>query len=454
MKCSRLAALAFIFLSSFLSPGRLYADGELKGRFTVVHSKVIDLAVEGTNYTSVTLVWTSPRISSNRGPWVAYDLRYARTVINSEERWQSATPVAGLPPPQPPGTRERTTVIGLDTCTNYFFAIKAVDAQGRWSSLSNSPLGRTLCYGGGGGGIGGLPAAYSAYPLTLSVNMLGRVATARVSTEGELATVLVAKDPSEKHTFELDKGTKVVLADKRVPELLKFSEASAQLPPPQGAVVLGRIYQFEALATALSPPSPVNISPSARLLLSYDPEQVPENAVEIAIAYYDVEKGWQMLEPVPGAVAEVGKVHGVVSHFTPFAIMAKLAEPTPPPASFEVVRLAVQPARIHQGEKVTATVEVRNTGGSSGDYNLMLMVDGEVRHTRVLTLAPGASERAELVLAGYGPGVHKVEVGGLVAEFEVLEKMRVERWWWAIITALLAVVLVVYIYVRRRSAGQ
>ncbi len=450
MRCSRLAAFALIFLSSFLLPGRLYADGELKGRFAVVHSRVIDLAVESTTYTSVTLVWTSPRVSGNRGPWVQYDLRYARTVINTEESWQAATPVAGLPPPQPPGTRERTTVIGLDPCTNYFFAIKAVDAQGRWSNLSNSPLGRTLCYTEGwGGGIGGLPAAYAAYPLTLSVNMLGRVASARVSTEGELATALVAKDPSEKHTFELDRGTRVVLADKRVPELLKFSEASVQLPPPQGMIILGKIYQFEAFATSLSPPSPVNISPSARLLLSYEPEQAPEDAVEIAIAYYDAEKGWQMLEPVPGAVAEVGKVHGVVSHFTPFAIMARLAEPAP--ASFQVTKLIVQPTRIQQGEAVTAAVEVANTGGRSGDYNLVLTVDGKVRETKVLTLAPGAAEVVKFVLSGYPPGVHRVEVAGLVTEFEVLEEVRVERWWWAIIAVVLTAALLAYIYARRKT---
>ncbi len=436
-----------------LLPGSTYAAGELKGKFSVVHSRVIDLTVESTTYTSATLIWTSPRTSGNRGPWVQYDLRYARTAINTEARWQAATPVAGLPPPQPPGTPERTTVIGLDPCTNYFFAIKAVDAQGRWSNLSNSPLGRTLCYTEGGGGIGGLPAAYTAYPLTLSVNMLGRVASARVSSEGELASTLVAKDPSEKHTFELDKGTKVVLAEGRVPELLKFSEASVALPPPENTVVLGKVYQFEAFATALSPPSPVNISPSARLLLSYEPEQVPENAVEISIAYYDAEKGWQMLEPVPGAVAEVGKVHGVVSHFTPFAIMARLAEPAP--ASFQVTRLVIEPTRVRQEEEVTVSVEVANTGGRTGEYRLVLTVDGEVREVRTLTLDPGAVKMVSFTLKGYMPGWHTVEVAGLTGQFEVVEEaVGVSRWWWLAAVVLCAVIVLVIYRVARRKAAR
>jgi len=449
MRCSRSVILILAVLLCLL-PGEVHADAELGGRFILFHNRIIDLSVESTAYTSVTLIWTSPRFMPSRGPWVQYDLRYARTEINTEERWQAATPVAGLPPPQAPGTLERTTVIGLDPCTNYFFAIRAVDAQGSWSKLSNSPLGRTLCYTEGvGGGIGGLPAAYTAYPLTLNVNMLGRVASVRVSTEGELASALVAKDPSEKHTFELDKGTRVVLTDGRAPELLKFSEASVVVPPPENTVILGAVYQFTAHATALSPPSAVNISPSARLLLSYDPEQVPENAVEISIAYYDAEKGWQLLEPVSGAVAEVGKVHGMVSHFTPFAILARLSEPAP--ASFQVTRLVVHPTRVQQGEVVTVTVEVVNTGGRSGDYNLVLMVDGEVREMRVLTLVPGAIRTVEFTLEGEAPGVHWVEVAGLVGEFEVVERVRTGRWWWSVIVAVLAVVVIVCIMLRRKT---
>ncbi len=452
MKCPRLA-LAVVLVLLCLLPGKVYsAEDELRGKFTIVHTRVIDLAVESSNYTSITLTWTSPRTSGNHGPWVQYDLRYARTVINSEERWQAATPVAGLPPPQPPGSLERVTVIGLESCTNYFFAVKAADAQGWWTYLSNSPLGRTLCYGeGGGGGIGGLPATYASYPLTLSVNMLGKVASVRVSTEGELANTLVAKDPSEKHTFELDRGTKVVLADGRVPELLKFSEASVALPPPENTVILGKVYQFEAYFTALSPPSPVNISPSARLLLSYDPEQVPENAVEISIAYYDPAKGWQSLEPVPGAVAEVGKVHGVVSHFTPFAILARVTEPAP--ASFQVTRLVVEPTRVRQGEEVTVSVEVANTGGKSGEYRLVLTVDGEVRETKTLVLGPGAIEMVSFTLKDYMPGWHTIEVAGLRGQFEVVEEAaRVSRWWWLAVVVLCAViVLVVYRASRRRT---
>lgn len=449
MRCSRLAFFVVLVLLCFL-PGKAYADGELQGKFTIVHTRVIDLAVESSTYTGITLTWTSPRVSGNHGPWVQYDLRYARTVINSEERWQAATPVTGLPSPQPPGSLERVTVIGLEPCTNYFFAVKAADAQGWWTYLSNSPLGRTLCYAEGGG-IGGLPAAYAVYPLTLNVNMLGRVASAKVSIEGELASTLVAKDPSEKHTFELDKGVRVVLADGRVPELLKFSEASEVLPPPERLVIVGKLYQFTAHATALSPPSPVDISPPARLLLSYDPNQVPENAIEISIAYYDPTSGWQLLEPVPGAVAEVGKVHGVVSHFTPFAILARLAEPAP--ASFQVTNLVVMPAKVQLGEVVTVTVEVANTGGRSGEYFLVLKVDGKLCDTKVLTLAPGAVEQVSFILRGYAPGLHRIEIAGLVGQFEVVEEaVKVTEWWWLIAVILcVAVVPAIYLMARRRA---
>src|SRR4030042_3733157 len=159
-------------------PAGAYADNAISGSFTVVDNSIIDLAVGNPTYTSLTLTWTSPKSSTKWGPATKYDIRYSLSPITTEDEGKAATQLANPPIPKPPGSPETLIVIGLNPCTVYYFAIKAADGSGTWTPLSNSPSGKTLCYpGGGGGGIGGLPAAYAACPVMLSANMQGNGAT-------------------------------------------------------------------------------------------------------------------------------------------------------------------------------------------------------------------------------------------------------------------------------------
>src|SRR4030042_1563765 len=158
-------------------PAGAYAGNSISGSFTVADNSIIDLAVGNPTYTSLTLTWTSPKSSTKWGPATQYDIRFSLSPITTNADWLAATQLANPPIPKPPGSPETLSVIGLNPCTVYYFAIKAADGSGTWTPLSNSPNGKTLCYPGGGGGIGGLPAAYVACPMTLSANMQGNVAT-------------------------------------------------------------------------------------------------------------------------------------------------------------------------------------------------------------------------------------------------------------------------------------
>jgi len=429
--------LKYIILLSLLlclAPAEAYADNSVTGSFTVGGNK-ITLAVGNPTYTSLTLTWTSPHLISGWGPATQYDIRYSLSLITTEDEWQAATKLANLPTPLPPGSPETLLVIGLNPCTTYYFAIKAADANGTWTPLSNSPQGTTLCYSGGGGGgqgsgAGGLSASFYACPVTLAANIQGSVTTARMTKAGVLCDTCLAKDTSDKNTLELDKDTKVMLAGNIVPLLLRVQIASVTLPTEENTVIVGPVYEFDAYASpSETTPSPITISPSGRLILSYDPTKLPEKTTEVFIANYDSTKGWLALTPVPGAVAEIGKAHGLLSHFSLFAVLAKLEEPAS--AKFEVSNLTVNPIQIQLNEEVTISVNVANTSGKIGDYSLLLMIDGAIKSSKQVTVAAGKSQTVNFTITGDAVGKHQVEIAGLNGEFEVIKSAgpSVINWW-------------------------
>jgi hypothetical protein len=251
-----------------------------------------------------------------------------------------------------------------------------------------------------------------------------------MTKDGVLCETCLAKDSSGKNTLELDKDTKVMLAGNIVPLLLRVKIASISLPTDENTMIVGPVYEFDAYASASeTTPSPIAISPSARLILSYDPSKLPEKTTEVFIDNYDSTKGWLTLTPVPGAVAEIGKAHGLLNHFSLFAVLAKLAEPAP--AKFEVSNLTVSPTQTQLNQEITVSVNVANTGGKNGDYSLELKIDGAVKSTTRVTVAAGTSQTANFTITSETAGKHQVEVAGLVGEFEVIKAAvpSVINWW-------------------------
>jgi hypothetical protein len=438
--------LSLLSLLLCLTPAGAYADNSISGSFTVAGNK-ITLAVGNPTYTSLTLTWNSPQLIPGWGPATQYDIRYSLSPVNTEAEWQTATQLANPPIPQPPGLPETLLVIGLNPCTTYYFAIKAADATGTWTPLSNSPQGTTLCIQGGGGvgNEGGLPASFYACPVTLSADMEGNMTTVSMTKDGVLCKDCLAKDATEKNTLEIDKDTKVMLAGNIVPLLIKFTESSITPPAPDNLVITGPVYEVYAYpATFGATPSPISISPAARLILTYNPDKLPPNTTEVFIATYDTGEGWLAVAPVPGAVAEVGKAHGLVSHFSLFTVLAKLAEPAP--AKFEVSNLTISPFQAQLNQEIDISVNVANTGSKSGDYSLELKVDGTVKSTTRVTVAAGASRIASFTITGDTAGKHQVEVAGLAGEFEVIKTVEPSKINWWLIGIITGAILVLVIW--------
>ncbi|MCK4403383.1 MAG: hypothetical protein KAV98_06410, partial [Dehalococcoidia bacterium] len=177
-------------------------------------------------------------------------------------------------------------------------------------------------------------------------------------------------------------------------------------------------------------------------------------------------EGWVELESEPGGVAELGTMTAAVSHFTPFAILAKLAPPAPPPvpappptlpaAHFVASGLTIEPSVrgiwepitfvTRTGESVTITANVANDGGQEGTYIVELKINRETVDAKEVTLGAGQSQRVSFTLSGMDYGRYEVEVAGLSGEFTASRIIN----WWLIIGIIAAIGLITWGVIRGR----
>lgn len=302
-----------------------------------------------------------------------------------------------------------------------------------------------------GGGGGGLVAEAIACPLGLVADMEGTTTIASMSGKGTLCETCIARDTSGKYVLQLDKDTQLTLPGNAVPLLLTFRQSSTPPPAPENTVIVGSAYEISAYPTSYATvPLPVTISPPAKLTLTYDPEKLPRNATEVFIANYDATKGWLALTPVPGVVAELGKVQGLASHFSPIAVLARLAEPIP--AKFEVSSFAVSPHQVRDNQEVKINIKVTNTGEISGDYSLQLKVDGILKSSKQVTVPGGTSQVVNFTTTGYTAGKHKVEVADLSGEFEIIgtSQSTSTNLWFVVGAVVILLLMAVVLFALRR----
>jgi PKD repeat protein len=99
-------------------------------------SPVSNLAATATTNRSVTLAWTATGDDGGAGTAASYDLRYSTEPL-TEESFATAFAVQDEPAPRTSGSAESLTVGSLLPGTTYHFALKATDAAGNVSPLSN-----------------------------------------------------------------------------------------------------------------------------------------------------------------------------------------------------------------------------------------------------------------------------------------------------------------------------
>lgn len=106
---------------------------------TTAPRAITTLEVEQTGANSVTLGWYASGDDLTFGQATSYDLRYTTGAdcAVTEENFETATKVEGLPAPKPFNEREQFVVTGLGYSTKYCFALKVADDVPHVSGLSN-----------------------------------------------------------------------------------------------------------------------------------------------------------------------------------------------------------------------------------------------------------------------------------------------------------------------------
>ena len=140
----------------WVSNGRLNVASMMAGQDTIPPSPVTDLTPVEFASSWVSLTWTAPGGDGATGTADVYDIRYSTSPIDAGN-FDLAAQVPVPPEPSASGTTEIFRVEGLDFDTSYHFALKAGDAFGNRSPMSNMVSGSTL----------GVPGISVAPPVSL-----------------------------------------------------------------------------------------------------------------------------------------------------------------------------------------------------------------------------------------------------------------------------------------------
>jgi archaellum component FlaF (FlaF/FlaG flagellin family) len=90
-------------------------------------------------------------------------------------------------------------------------------------------------------------------------------------------------------------------------------------------------------------------------------------------------------------------------------------------AKFEVNNLIIEPSSATTGQTVPVSVEVTNSGGTGGTYNVIFLVNGVEESSKNISLAPGASQTVTFNLTRDTVGEYEIEMAGMKGELTVVD---------------------------------
>lgn len=132
-------------------------------------------ALTGPGAGQVLVSWSAPGDDGNTGTAKAYALRYSTAPI-TDDSWPLTNPVLSVPVPSPAGTWQSVLVNALQARQRYYFALKATDAAGNLSAISNSPSAMA----------GSKEGLFTAVATTFEATNTERVAFADLDGDGDL----------------------------------------------------------------------------------------------------------------------------------------------------------------------------------------------------------------------------------------------------------------------------
>jgi hypothetical protein len=296
----------------------------------------------------------------------------------------------------------------------------------------------------------------------LTVDWDGNTSTELLDADERLVEDLLAPSPDGMHSLFLEQDTHVPIVGVSTHYLIIIRKLTEEPPAPESNVVL---VAFNVT------PAGAEFDRDIFLTLGLDESQLPENALNVTIAYYDDVDGiWVKLESEagrPNGPAEL-TLSAPINHFSIFGVLAELAPIPPlPPAHFVAGGLNIETSveRIWKpipfvtkiGESVTITANVVNDGWQDGTFTTALKFNGQALETKSVTVGAGQSKEVSFTRAGLANGQYDVEVVGLSDEIPLIGEFTTSRTinWWLIVGIIAAAGLIIWGVVwRRRRAAQ
>jgi hypothetical protein len=300
------------------------------------------------------------------------------------------------------------------------------------------------------------------------VDFLGKITMVEASKDGRPLEDVVAYSRDNAHLLEIKAGTRATDSRGRAVTYIVIRQAEVQ-QLPQNVALAGGAFNITPSGTTFD--MPINLS------LGFKVEDLPDEFISIGMAYQDPELGWRHLDSVRNQVAGAENLTSTVNHFTVFAILVQLPEETPivtptngpgtqPPAaaaSFVLSNLSITPSEsktwqgltftARYGEDAEITLDVTNSGGQTGAYQVFLLLNGARVDTTTVNITTGETQHVVFNVTGNEPGIYTVQVGELTGEFESSFWIN----WWLMagfsVAFILLVLLAFYlIRVRARNA--
>ena len=107
---------------------------------TIPPGKINDLDVTvGAVPTEIILDWTAPGDDNYNGTASEYTIKYSSDLID-QSNWSIASSWEPTPIPSSSGTPENTTIQGLASSQNTYFAVMTTDEAGNDSEISNNAI--------------------------------------------------------------------------------------------------------------------------------------------------------------------------------------------------------------------------------------------------------------------------------------------------------------------------
>jgi hypothetical protein len=157
--------------------------------------------------------------------------------------------------------------------------------------------------------------------------------------------------------------------------------------------------------------------------LKYDDAKIPQGVDEstLYVAWRDRDNGeWQELESKVDVGAKTAAAQ--VSHFTEFTVLAPSK-----PAEFTTIDLAISPAEVTEGEMITVSVKLCNTGDFSGSCSVTLKIDGSLVASKDVVLMGRGEQLVTFTTSRAVAGTYEVDVNGLIGSIVVITPLPTQN---------------------------